>query len=99
MGFSRQECWSGDVYIYIYIYIGSKAMVLRSKAKMTDTCDGTSWDCGLLQGRRASGRLTAGFEFAKGGFVEGLSKWDFALDWMLLRRGSSPLGVLVTLMA
>ena len=71
--------------------MGSKAMVLTSKAKITDTCDGTSWDCGLLQGRRASGRLTAGFEFAKDGFVEGLRKWDFALDWMLLRRGSSPL--------
>ena len=40
--------------------------------------------------------LTAGSEFAKDGFVEGLRKWDFALDWMLLRRGSSSLAVYLT---
>ena len=41
--------------------MGSKAMVLTSKAKITDTCDGTSWDCGLLQGRRAPGRADGRF--------------------------------------
>lgn len=30
-----------------------------------------------------------GFEFVVGDFEEGLRKWNFVLDWMLLRGGSN----------
>ena len=32
--------------------MGSKAMVPTSKARIAAPCDGTSWDYGLVQGRR-----------------------------------------------